>query len=144
MLDASMWVWSWRICAVICLIYAFWRGGPVERSGATIVLVQWIVTILVKPHGRPDDLAFALVDGVTFIVSAVLAVWSHKTWTLFFAACNLIAVASHFAAAVENFGSDRIGWWSYSAAVNLFGGWGVLAVLTFGVWQHRRKVRPEA
>lgn len=144
LLNGELWGWAWRISALICFTWAFWKGGPVERSGAAIVLVGWIATQLVKPHGRPDDVSVAIVDIICFIASAVLALWSHKAWTLFFAACHLIAVSVHFAAALSNFGFDTIGWWSYSAALNIWGGWGLLASIGFGVWQHQRNAKLQA
>lgn len=137
LLSSEFWTWSCRICGIICVAWALWRGGRVERVAAAAITLGWIATIIVSDKSHPDGTAYAIVDIVAFCVFAAIAIWSRKIWTLFLAACQLVAVASHFSAALSNFGADDIGWWAYSAIINFWSGWGLLASLAVGVWQHR-------
>jgi hypothetical protein len=135
-----LWAYAGTAAAVVICALAFWRGGPAERYGAAIILTGWFITPLVDAHGGADGLSTGLgvfaVDVITLITLTWLSLWSRKVWTLFAAAFQLDAVASHIAAFLSH-----ISLFSYVTGLGIWGGYGLILALGVGVWGCERERR---
>ena len=132
-----LWVWGGNLAAIICCIWAFWRGGPVERWGAAIISIGWILTVIFHlPNGGGPGAIVTVIDIVALALFLVLAVWSRRIWVFFAAACQLNAVFSHFIHNIANFGI-----YGYATAVGLWGGWALLICLACGILGYQRMLR---
>ena len=135
-----LWVWGGDLAAVICCIWAFWRGGPVERFGAAIISIGWILTVLFHmPNGGGPGSIVTVIDILAFGLFLALAIWSRRIWVFFAAACQINAVFSHFIHNIASFGI-----YGYATAAGLWGGWALLICLACGIlgYQHSLKRRP--
>ncbi|GGZ39219.1 hypothetical protein [Asticcacaulis endophyticus] len=127
--------------AVIIGLWALWRGGLTERVGAAIIVGGWCLTALLKHNGLPTT-TIAVLDIIVTVALIWLFVWSRKTWTLFAASFQLLAILTHFAASFTGYH----GWFAYLTPLNMFGGYGLLLALAVGIIQaelyRARRARP--
>jgi hypothetical protein len=123
------WVWIGTTLAVLCCLWAFVRGGPIERYGAAIILVGWFLSLWLQRRGQ-DGPGFAVIaiDIVTLIAFAILSGWSRKLWTMLLTACQIDAVMSHFTSL-----QLAVGGWSYFTVLGIWGGYGLIISLALGV-----------
>ncbi|MEI9903976.1 MAG: hypothetical protein WDN06_08335 [Asticcacaulis sp.] len=135
------WIWNYGgdLAMAACCTAAFRRGGPVERRGAAILLAGWILTLLVvylrierAQHGIHYVL-FAI-DSVVLVAFTWLSLWSRRLWTVVLAAFQLNDVLTHLAAL-----SPKMDTFTYITALGIWGGWGLVAVLGWAVWDHDRR-----
>ena len=133
-----VWTWGGNVAAALVCAFAFWRGGPVEKRGAAIILAGWLLTLLVvylhieRIHGV--HYYIMAIDTAVLIGFTALSLRSRRLWTLFMAAFQLNDVMTHFAAFVP--GMDT---YTYVTAIGFWGGWGLIFILTWGTWDHMRR-----
>jgi hypothetical protein len=62
--------------------FAWWKGGPGERAGATAVIVAWIVALAVQGMTRDFNqmLMLTVVDGLLALAMLVIAVSYSSLW----------------------------------------------------------------
>jgi hypothetical protein len=143
------------ILLIGCFAYALALGGAPERIGVSILLVCTIATFLVA---HPAETRFSHIEWGIVCVDAgmlaavlVLALTSARHWPLWYAALQILQVASHFAATGP--GTIRL---AYAMAISLLG-YPMLAILFLGTTLHwlrtraygadpswRRSLRPSA
>lgn len=112
----------------VCCTWALWRGGPVERYGATVIVVSWILSYVVDTHdGQPGPAIFTI-DVVTMLLFVHLALKSRRVWTLIAAACMVDTVGAHIGAMAFHFDG-----FSYITITGIFGGWGMVFSLAGGM-----------
>lgn len=127
-----VWTSGSNIAAAICCLWAFWRGGTVERVGAGVIGLAWALTVLVKDPNMGPNLAIVWIDIALLAGLVALAMWSRRIWVFFAAACALNAVFSHFAKSFTDFGL-----YSYASAAGFWGGWALLVCLAAGIMGYR-------
>lgn len=133
---------AWQIggfaLAMLCCAWAFWRGGPVERRGAVYIFVAWTLSVLFQSHAKTGPgIWVTLIDIILLGLLVHLSIQSRQLWTLFVAACQLDAVASHFSQAFIHYSQ-----WVYVMVLGIWGGYGLLICLvagTIGYQLERRK-----
>jgi hypothetical protein len=97
------------------LVVAYLRGGPPERTAATII-VCWVVSdvsysvIFGPPSFDTVDPARVVLDGGELVAITWLALRANRMWPLWAAAAQLICVSGHIAAFVEVGGMRRAYW----------------------------------
>lgn len=132
-----VWVYGGATLAVVCCIWAFLRGGPVERIGAAIILPAWFLSLLLhSPSPDGPGIWVLLIDIATLFAFLWLSIWSRRVWTVLASACQLAAVASHFGAMLGHFGA-----WIYITAIGIWGGEGLLLALVIGIIGYRASER---
>jgi hypothetical protein len=79
--------------------FALWRGGIPERATAGAFLAAWLISRLVYDYGDWVDPQWGVlaVDAALLGVLVWLALATDRTWLLFAAAFQLIAVIIHIA-----------------------------------------------
>ena len=123
---------AWTLFIVVC-VWAFWKGGPTERAMATLTVVTWGISMFIKAvEPRPGPLVIAL-EAVTLVLTAWLAIHSRRVWVFFAAASTLCSVAilvvAHWL---------QLGRYGLVTALGIFGTYGPLIALAFGVWEYQR------
>ena len=131
-----IWARGSDICAILCCVWAFWRGGIVEKYGAAIIGVSWLLSfILTFPPGAKPTMAIIAIDVTVLILFVALANWSRRLWVFFIAACQINAVASHFIG-----GLWKHGLYGYVTMLGFWGGWALLICLACGIVGYRRSI----
>lgn len=135
-----------QIGAVIWLAacaFAFWKGEQLEKTGATIIAVTWISSIVVQDDTNLVNVQYPLfaIDLVVLGVLVFLAGRSDRSWPVWAAGFQLIVVAVHLVTVFDL----RVRMIAYFSAVVL-GSYGVLAGLVVGTfygWQERKALGHE-
>lgn len=117
-------------------IWALWRGETPERWGAVILLIGWAATMLASLIPDPR-LGYLLVDAAALAGFVALSLWSRRIWTLFIAAFQLNAVASHLVVGL----SSHVDMYTLITALGLWGGYGLSFALLGGMWVLERSRR---
>ncbi len=117
------------VLALLLCPYALIRGGFAERSGAAVIGIGWIVTILLQSAIPGPNLAIFLVDLAAMILLLLISIRVRKIWTLFAAAFQFNAVAVHV---VSHF-FPQVGVVSIITFIEFWGGYGLLAALGAGM-----------
>ena len=133
-----LWVRGGDIACLIVCIWAFWRGGPVEKRGAAIILVGWIASFFLTLAGKGPVMGVVIIDTAACMLFAVLAIWSRRVWAFFATASLLNAVASHFISDLA-----KLGVYGYATNSGFWSGWALLICLAFGILGYRRSLRPK-
>ena len=125
---------------VVCCTWAFWRGGPVERYGAAILIASWMLSYVVDTRGGQPNPIIITIDTLTMLVFIGVSFWSRRLWTLFAAAFMVDTVCAHVCAILFHFDA-----FSYITITGIFGGWGQIFALTGGVisYQHGQKAEAQ-
>lgn len=138
-LIALVWAKGGDIAAVIVCMWAFLRGGPVERYGAAIISVAWTLSFFLTSHaGNGPGVAVITIDIVALFLFAVLAIWSRRMWTFFATGAILNAVVAHLVRALTKFAV-----FGYVTTTGFWTGWIVLICLAFGILGYRRSLGPK-
>lgn len=89
----------WASSLLLVSIFAIWRGGAVERIVAVGNLAAYAATILVEDTRNFFDpqIGIMAVDVGFLILLLVLACRTNRSWLLFAAAFQLLAVVIHIA-----------------------------------------------
>ena len=129
--------------ALLLCPYALIRGGFAERSGAAVIGVGWVLTILLQSALPGVNTAIFLVDLTAMILLLLISIRARKIWTLFAAAFQFNAVAVHV---VSHF-FPQVGVVSIITFIEFWGGYGLLAALGAGmvsveVERHARSKAP--
>jgi hypothetical protein len=78
-----------------------------------------------------------VVDTLCLVGFFWISIRSRKIWALFAAALQLDDVVIHYSAALV----PRLNSYGYVTALYIFGGYGLLAVLVFSLWEKRQDER---
>lgn len=126
---------STLLAAIICG-YTFWKGGVPEKWGAAILALGWGLTPFFNVrHGIP--FVIIGIDTACLIGFVSISLVSRKLWSLLAAALQLDDVVAHYSTALM----PRLDTYGYVTAVYIFGGYALLAVLLFSLWEKRRDDR---
>ncbi len=132
------WAYVALILNITVCLYASIRGGPAEKSGAAIYLIGWLATTLVqKSEYTGIEWAKMAVDTIGFFAFVGLSLWARKIWTIFMAACQMDAVASHIAALL----APQFSYVTYITVIGFWGGYGLMICLAIGTYSHQREMR---
>jgi hypothetical protein len=123
----------------LCWLYAWLKGGPPERIGATILAAGSILSLAARSSaaGRfgSVELGIFLVDVATLIGFLALALWAKRFWPLWLTALQTVGIAGHAVKLVDTATIPLayafiLALWSYP----------MLLVIALGTWQHRRRL----
>ena len=138
-------IYTWglvaRILGFIICPYAIWRGRNVERLGAMIYLVSWLLSRL-SQRAEDQGPAVFVIDVVVFVLYAWLSLRERKIWVLVAAAFQLNTVLSH----IIWWLFPQVGQVAYVTALGIFGGYGLLFAILAGTisveidrWREKHK-----
>jgi hypothetical protein len=129
----------WVAANLIICGLALWRGGWPERIVALGSLIASRATPLVENFHNWVDPQWGVfgVDVTFFALLLILALRTDRTWLLFAAAFQLLAVITHLAIMVDPGLRARV----YMSAI-LIWSYCVLASLAVGTWLVSRRPRP--
>jgi hypothetical protein len=123
----------------VCWAYALLKGGAPERSGATIIGVGSILTVLAAsgPANRfgSVEVGIFLVDAACLVAFLVLALRAERYWPLWIAGLQLLGTAGHAVKLVDPEILRRAYWfiqgfWSYP----------MLLLIVLGTWRHQQRL----
>lgn len=128
---------TWIVLMLLVSGFALWRGRGPERAVALANLAAWILTPLAYRNSLMDpQWGVFIVDGMFMLLLVWFAVTTDRSWLLFAAAFQLLAVITHIAIAVDP-GVRTLAYfrglviWSYL----------VLGALAVGAWNMHRERR---
>lgn len=109
---------------------ALWKGGWQERLVAAGLVLGWAITALVRDYSytQPQWGGFA-VTVVNLVLFMAVALRSRKSWPLWAAGFQLLAVITHGARIVD----PTVGAWAYITA-GVIWTYCIMAALGVGVW----------
>lgn len=120
--------------------FAFWKGDWAEKRGAGVIVIAWVATVVVQDQTDYDSIAIMGVDVVVLFALGLLAWNSNRNWPIWAAACQSIAVATHFAYLMDFQISVRA--YASAQAIASYAILVALAVGTFIAWREREALRP--
>ncbi len=135
-----VWTYGGDIAVVLCTAAAFRWGGRVERWGAGIYFVGGLLSFAVA-HLRLEKvegphLLIMVIDVAVLLAFARLSLWSRRPWTLVLTAFQFNDVMIYPAAYLSHMDT-----FTFLTALGFWGGWALLAVLTWAIWDHARRQR---
>jgi hypothetical protein len=116
---------------------ALWKGDWEERLTASVLLLTFAVTLLLRDMSWPRVQAAEFTsDFAGFAVLVAIALRSRKFWPMFAAAFELLAVMTHVAKTID----PELHQWAYLTAIII---WTYLILIALGVgtwnaWRTRR------
>lgn len=124
---------------LVCCGYAYWRGGPPERVGASIFLAAVVLTRIAVSGAATRyssvEAGILIVDIATLAALVVLALTANRLWPLWVTALQAIGAAGH---AVKLANPDVIRW-AYAFAL-AFWSYPMLFLLALGTWNHQKRL----
>lgn len=129
--------WFGQVVLYGISIAAFWKGGRDERLVAAGLLVNVLLTWLLRDWSWPyiQWEAFGI-DVLLLLLLVAVALRSSKYWPMSAAAFQLLAVLTHIAKLVD----QNVNQWAYITAIIIFTYLLVFA-LGVGVWNTWRATR---
>jgi hypothetical protein len=123
-----------------CGFYAFWRGGPPERIGATILTAGSLLTfaaLLSRTAAiyRSLEVGVFLVDVATLFGFLILALRAERLWPLCITALQIVGTAGHAVKLVD----PQTLPYAYAFALRLWG-YPMILLLAFGTWNHQKRL----
>lgn len=119
--------------------YAGWQGGWPERSGAGIMVVGSILTVVAAtsfyPGWQRPEAGIFIVDLLVLAAFVNLALYSDRFWPIWVTSFHLIAVTIH----VAIFADRSVAALAYANAQS-FWAYPMLAGIAVGTWNHRRRL----
>jgi hypothetical protein len=138
---AFLWKYgAWTLFFVTCS-WAFWKGGPTERTVATIFVISWLTSFFITAplDGVRPGLGTVGLEVVCLVLLSWVAIRSRRAWVFFAAAANMTSVAILIVSQVLHLGS-----YGYIVALALCGTYAPLIALGFGVWGYQRDKKKAA
>jgi hypothetical protein len=124
---------------LVCCGYAFWRGGPPERVGASIFVAAVVFTRIAVSGAATRyssiEAGVVIVDVATLLALVVLALRANRLWPLWVTALQAIGAAGHVVKLMD----PNVIRWAYAFAL-AFWSYPMLALLALGVWNHQRRL----
>lgn len=129
----------WLPLLLVCF-YAFRRGGPPERTAASMLLFAAVATVAVRTdfpvRYSSVQTSVVVVDVMLLIGLVVLTLKADRRWPMLLTALHAVTVLGHLGK-VLNPELLRLGYAVMIALPTLPG----LAVLAMGTWRHRSRMR---
>lgn len=129
---------------IVCTTYALIAGGAPERVAASAYALAVVAThlILLNQAVRSPNVEFRsvefgvlIVDVLLFGISTGLALRANRFWPIWVSALLGLGVLGHLA---RWLGPEVIPW-AYAAILSIWS-YPILAIITFGTWNHRRRL----
>jgi hypothetical protein len=94
--------WISLILAASICGFALWKGDRTIRIVAGIYLAAWILTpfLALKDPMQPEWRVMVL-DTLVMVLFVGVSLWARRVWTIFAAACQMMAVASHVVSIID-------------------------------------------
>ena len=94
--------WISLIVAVLVCGFAIWKGDRWARFGAAIYLAGWIATPFVQIRDPlSPEWGVMIIDAVVMILLVWVSLKARRLWSVFAAACQMMAVASHVVSIID-------------------------------------------
>lgn len=123
----------------ICWVYAWFKGGPPERIGATILAVGSVLSLAALSSGAGRfgsvEVGIFLVDVATLFGFLILALLAKRFWPLWLTALQAVGIAGHAVKLVDTATIPLayafiLAFWSYP----------MLLLIALGTWRHQRRL----
>ncbi len=118
--------------------YAGWQGGWPERTGAAIMFVGSILTVIAAttfyPGWNTPEAGIFIVDLLVLAAFGNLALYSDRFWPIWVTSFHLIAVTIHVASLADS----SVAALAYANAQE-FWAYPMLAGIAIGTWNHRHR-----
>jgi hypothetical protein len=138
MLDTK-WSQLGLLPVVMIGVFAFWKGGELERFAMGAWVLGWMAAMLIQGD---TELYLGFQLGLFLLDCAMLAVFTglawryRRSWPVWAAACQLVVLTAHLAFPLARAASIT----AFYTVLNL-AGYGILLAIgvgTFWAWQDRR------
>ena len=120
--------------------YAGWQGGWPERTGAAIMFVGSILTVIAAttfyPGWNTPEAGIFIVDLLVLAAFGNLALYSDRFWPIWVTSFHLIAVTTHLARLVD----QSVAALAYANAA-AFWAYPMMITLAYGTWNHQQRER---
>lgn len=132
-----VWAYGGVVAMSLCCMWAFWKGGPTEKTGAALIAVAWILSpIVTRFDGPGPGLYVRAVDFTLFFGFVALALHSRRLWVFVTCMCILNGLVTHFVT-----GHKAFGMYSFVTATTFWVGYALLICLAFGIVDYRLTLR---
>lgn len=122
-----------------CCVYTALRGSAPERTGAAILLVGSIFTLVTLSSAatiyRSLEVGVFLVDVATLVAFLFLALRADRLWPLCITAFQLVGTAGHAVKLVD----PQVLPYAYAFALR-FWGYPMILMLILGTWNHQKRL----
>lgn len=115
---------------------AFMKGGAPEKWGAVTFVLAWLLTPLVD-NKEGARFGILIVDSLALISFVWISLKWRQLWSLLAAAFQLDDVLCHLAMALV----PSIGGYGYVTGLLIWGGYGLMAVMAFAIWEIKLDAR---
>lgn len=124
---------------LVCCGYAFWRGGPPERIGATIFVAAVVLTRVAVSGAATRfssiEAGILFVDVATLVALLALALRANRFWPLWVTALQTIGATAH----AVKLADPEVIRWAYAFAL-AFWSYPMLFLLALGTWNHQKRL----
>lgn len=88
--------------AVLICGFAMWKGDRWIRFVAIVYLIGWVASPLVQIRdSQSPEWGVMVVDAVVMILLVWASLKARRVWSVFAAACQMMAVASHVVSIID-------------------------------------------
>jgi len=121
--------------------YAGWSGGWPERTGAGIMVVGSVLSVIAArsfyPGWQSPEAGIFIVDLLVLAAFGNLALYSDRFWPIWVTSFHLIAVTIHVASLADR----SVAALAYASAQE-FWAYPMLVGIAVGTWNHNRRLPP--
>jgi hypothetical protein len=124
---------------VLCWLYAWFKGGPPERIGATILATGSVLSYAaLSSVGRFQSVETGLliVDVATLLAFLALALRAERFWPSWVTALQAVRIAGHAVMLVDS-GTIPL---AYAFIMALWG-YPMLLLIALGTWRHQQRLK---
>ena len=132
-----LWVNGGDVAAILCGVWAIWKGGPTDKQGADLIAFNWILSPIVTQFDGPGPGVYVkTVDTLLFIGFVALALHSRRLWVFITCMCILNGLVTYFVTGYKAFGM-----YAFVTATTFWLGSAMLICLAFGIVDYRVTLR---
>jgi len=128
----------YALTLIVVCSYAGWHGGWPERSGAAIMFMGSVLSVVAAmsfyPGWQTPEAGIFIVDLLVLAAFVNLALYSDRFWPIWVTSFHLIAVTIH----VASFADRSVAALAYANAQS-FWAYPMLAGIAAGTWNHKRR-----
>lgn len=132
-----IWVNGSYVSFAVCMIFAIWKGGPTEKTGAALIAIGWILSpIVTRFDGPGPGIYVQALDTAVFIGFVALALRSRRLWVFIICMCALNGLITYFVTGYRAFSM-----YAFVTATGFWLGYALLICLVCGVIDYQNTLK---
>ncbi len=132
-----IWVNGGDLAAILCGVWAVWKGGPTEKQGAALIAFTWILSPIVTQFDGPGPGAYVrILDSLVFVGFLILALRSRRLWVFITCMCILNGLVTYLVTGYKAFSM-----YSFVTATTFWLGSALLICLAFGIIDYQNTLK---